>query len=161
MPGVAHWLATRPTRKEFERVIGQMQQDKVFEVLLACWDSAQTANEGDTAAWKVGLVVPLWKRKGDIKDGTWRAVTLLSVGAEAMARLAINRLARWSNTWLHESQTGFRTGRRVDDVQQVRAGLQKKWPGCWSDCLISKMLILEYVVRRCGGSLNWGAALQA
>ena len=36
-----------------------------------------------------------------------------------MARLITNRLTRWSNPWLHESQTGFRSGCGTDDVQQV------------------------------------------
>lgn len=70
--------------------------------------------------WKVGLVVPLWKRKGEkTEKNTWRGVTLLSVGTKVMARLITNRLARWANQWIHESQTGFRAGCGTDDVQQV------------------------------------------
>ena len=38
--------------------------------------------------WCIGLVVPLWKRKGQKKDkNTWRGITLLSVGTKLIARV--------------------------------------------------------------------------
>ena len=37
--------------------------------------------------WCIGLVVPLWKRKGNKKDkNTWRGITLLSVGSKLLAQ---------------------------------------------------------------------------
>ena len=46
--------------------------------------------------WCVGLVVPLWKRKGNKKDkSTWRGITLLSVGSKLLARVVASRLRSW------------------------------------------------------------------
>ena len=143
----ADWLARTPTIEEIERVIGQLQnrraagedgfmaeflkyggptiQKAVHSVIFKAWEWATNSGDNLEAAewpdeWKVGLVVPLWKRKGDKADrNTWRGITLLSVGTKVMARLITNRLTRWSNPWLHESQTGFRSGCGTDDVHQV------------------------------------------
>ena len=144
---MADWLALGPSHGEFERAVGQMQcgraagedgfiaeylkyggpgvQEVVFQVVKRTWEAAQASDEGLEAEnwpseWRVGLVVPLWKRKGDKRDkNTWRGVTLLSVGTKVMARILANRLARWCDPWLHEGQRGFRTGRGTDDAQQV------------------------------------------
>ena len=145
--GVAEWLARKPTIEEVERVIGQLQNRRaagedgfmaeflkyggspvcaaLHNIVTRAWELATQSGENLEAAewpqeWKVGLVVPLWKRKGEKTDkNTWRGVTLLSVGTKVMARLITNRLARWANQWIHESQTGFRAGCGTDDVQQV------------------------------------------
>ena len=68
----------------------------------------------------VGVVVPFWKNEGKREDkNTWRGITLLSVGSKLLARVVAERIQRWSEAWIHESQCGFRRGRGVDDVQQV------------------------------------------
>ena len=62
---------------------------------------------------KVGIVVPLWKKRSKRTDkNTWRGITLLSVGTRVVA----SRLATWAETYLHEAQCGFRRGRGVDEV---------------------------------------------
>ena len=111
--------------EEIERVIGQLQnrraagedgfmaeflkyggpaiQKAVHSVIFRAWEWATNSGDNLEAAewpeeWKVGLVVPLWKRKGDKADrNTWRGITLLSVGTKVMARLITNTLTRWSN----------------------------------------------------------------
>ena len=50
---------------------------------------------------------------------TYRGITLLSVGPQLLARIVATRLQQWTETWLHESQMGFRRGRSVDDALQV------------------------------------------
>ena len=71
-------------------------------------------------AWNRGLVVPLWKGKGLKSDkSTWRGITLLSVGSKLLARIVAQCTQRWSESWIHETQCGFRKGRSVDDVLQV------------------------------------------
>ena len=146
-PGqVATWLDTPPTGEEVERVIGQLSNRKaagedgfmaeflkyggadllqvMVTIVQKSWADAVRAPEGREAdnwpdEWKVGLVVPLWKHKGSREDkNTWCGVTL-SVGAKVMARLVANRLARWVDPWLHETQNGFRGGRGTDDANQV------------------------------------------
>ena len=70
--------------------------------------------------WFVGLVVPLWKRKGNKKDkNTWRGITLLSVGSKLLARVVATRLRWWFDGHLGLHQFGFRRGKSVDDALQV------------------------------------------
>ena len=62
--------------------------------------------------WCVGLVVPLWKRKGNKKDkNTWRGITLLSVGSKLIARVVATRLRSWFDGHLGLHQFGFRRGK--------------------------------------------------
>ena len=70
--------------------------------------------------WCVGLVVPLWKRKGSKKDkNTWRGITLLSVGSKLLARVAATRCRSWFDGHLGLHQFGSRRVRGVDDALQV------------------------------------------
>ena len=70
--------------------------------------------------WCVGLVVPLWKRKGNKKDkNTWRGITLLLVGSKLLARVVATRLGSWFDGYLGLRQFGFRRGKGVDDALQV------------------------------------------
>ena len=70
--------------------------------------------------WCTGLVVPLWKRKGNKKDkNTWRGITLLSVGSKLLARVVATRLRSWFDGHLGLHQFGFRRGKGVDDALQV------------------------------------------
>ena len=72
------------------------------------------------AEWCVGLVVPLWKKKGSKKvKGNWRGITLLSVGSKLIARVVATRLRSSFDGHLGHHQFGFRQGKGVDDALQV------------------------------------------
>ena len=144
---VAHWLDVEPSIVEMEMALGQMKlrkaagkdgvtvevlkyggeelKKRVFEVVQAMWRRAACAEEGHEAEdwpeeWKIGVTVPLWKKKGSRKDkNTWRGITLLSVGSKLLARVAARRAQQWSEGWLSEQQCGFRKGRGVDDCLTV------------------------------------------
>ena len=104
---------------------GNELRKTIVEIVQEAWKNAAQAEKGKQAetwpdAWKVGLMVPLWKRKGDKKDrNTWRGVTLLSVGSKILARIVAARLSKWSEGWISETQSGFRRGRGTDDALQV------------------------------------------
>ena len=89
------------------------------------WEKAATSEDGSEAdgwpeSWKLGLVVPLWKKKGSRRDkNTWRGITLLSVGSKLLARAVATRISTWSEDFLGEEQYGFRSGRSTDDALQV------------------------------------------
>ena len=65
----------------------------MYEIVKDMWRYACTAEEGEEAeywpeAWKKAIQIPLWKKKGCMKDkNTWRGVTLLSVGTKVLARV--------------------------------------------------------------------------
>ena len=140
----ADWLESVPTGAEMDKAISQMKnlkapgddkitadlikyggqklRAKIHQVVDRMWEKAAEAEEGMEAMdwpkkWKVGIVVPMWKRKGKMSDkNTWRGITLLSVGSKILARVVAARLSQWAEGGLHEAQCGFRRGRGVDDV---------------------------------------------
>ena len=70
--------------------------------------------------WCIGLVVPLWKRKGNKKDkNTWRGIALLSVGSKLLPQVVATRLRSWLDGHLGLHQLGFRRGKGVDDALQI------------------------------------------
>ena len=70
--------------------------------------------------WCIGLVVPLWKRKGNKNDkNTWHGLTLLSVGSKLLARVVGSRLRSWLDGHLGLRQFGSRKDNGVDDALQV------------------------------------------
>ena len=60
--------------------------------------------------WRTGLIVPIWKRKGDAQDpGKYRGVTLLSHIMKLLERILDKRLRE------RVEQPGFRKGRGTTD----------------------------------------------
>ena len=110
---------------EYLKFGGPMLTQEVFRVVTDCWTAAVEASDGQEPeswpqSWKVGITVPLWKRKGNRADrNTWRGITLLSVGSKVVARICAARLQRWCVKWLNSYQFGFRAGSGVDDIHQV------------------------------------------
>ncbi|CAE8616179.1 unnamed protein product, partial [Polarella glacialis] len=86
---------------EYLKYGGEVIRNKIIEMVQRMWRYtffAEDGHEADAwpAEWKIGLVVPLWKKKGERQDkNTWRGVTLLSVGTKLLARVVASRLARW------------------------------------------------------------------
>ena len=144
---ISKWLGAPPSNIEMDKCVGKMKlkkaagkdmfpveilkyggkklRDQVYEVVRTMWVKAGEADAGEEGVewpeeWKIGLVVPLWKRKNPRSNKTnWRGVTLLSVGSKLLARIVAMRIQAWTETWLHESNSGFRRGRGVDDALQV------------------------------------------
>ena len=95
------------------------------EQWLLLIDAAPGADVVWPSEWCIGLVVPLWKRKGNKKDkNTWRGITLLSVGSKLLARVVATRLRSWLDGHLGLHQFGFRRGKGVDDALQVARRLR-------------------------------------
>ena len=104
---------------------GEELRKRVHKVVQEMWTAAINSSAGSEAQdwppeWKLGIVVPLWKRKGQRTDkNTWRGITLLSVGSKLLARVVAARIQVWSEKFLKEEQNGFRRGRSVDDCLTV------------------------------------------
>ena len=63
--------------------------EQVVKVCREQWLLLTEAAPGEEVSWPAewctGLVIPLWKRKGNKKDkNTWRGITLLSVGSKLL-----------------------------------------------------------------------------
>ena len=110
---------------EFCKLGSPALRRQVHGLVRAAWAEACSALDGEEGAgwpevWNRGIVVPLWKKKGDRSNkNTWRGICLLSVGSKLLARVVAQRTQLWSDGWLSEEQAGFRKGRGVDDVLQV------------------------------------------
>ena len=60
----------------------------------------------------MGLIVPIWKRKGDVHDpGKYRGITLLSQVLTLLERVLDARIRRTVKGDFGEEQQGFRKGR--------------------------------------------------
>eukprot|EP00959_Pyramimonas_sp_CCMP1952_P197751 4135646-Pyramimonas_sp.AAC.1 len=81
---------------------GDAIRQRVFALVKQMWKLATEGEEGEEAAgwpdeWRSGIVVPLWKKKGNRADkNTWRGITLLSVGSKLLARVVASRVSQWS-----------------------------------------------------------------
>ena len=86
----------------------------------------------DATDWKeslkAGIVIPLYKRKGD-KDveGNYRGVCLLAMASRILARVLASRLREWAEEMklMDDDQSGFRKGRATADVSQIMFRIQE------------------------------------
>jgi len=63
--------------------------------------------------WIIGMIVPIYKMKGDIQDpSNYRGITLLSCMGKLFTSVLNKRITNFceTNEILHENQTGFRKG---------------------------------------------------
>ena len=117
---------------------GPLLWESVVRVCREQWRLLTEAAPGETVSWPsewcTGLVIPLWKKKGNRKDkNTWRGITLLSVGSKLLARVVATRLRSWFDGHLGFHQFGFRRGKGVDDVLQVTRRLVEEIAGSNDD----------------------------
>ena len=110
---------------KYLKMAGHKLLSRIFTIVQQCWRTASEVLDQEQAhewpaSWSTGIIIPLWKRKGDRHNKhTWRGITLLSVGSKIVARISALRLGRWTNVWLNPLQFGFRAGSGVDDIQQI------------------------------------------
>ena len=66
--------------------------------------------------WKRGLIVPIWKGKGDTQEcNNYRGVTLLSVPGKVFARVLLNRIRQLLLDHQRPEQSGFTPKRSTVD----------------------------------------------
>ena len=77
--------------------------------------------------WRMGLIVPIWKRKGDVHDpGKYRGITLLSQVLKLLERVLDARIRRRVECDFGEEQQGFMKGRGTADVMYVLRQMVEK-----------------------------------
>ena len=80
-------------------------------VLCSTWNTGIIPTD-----WKRGLVVPLWKGKGDREDcNNYRGVTLLSVPGKVFARIILDWVHHHLLEHQHPEQSGFTSERSTID----------------------------------------------
>ncbi|XP_018405647.1 PREDICTED: golgin subfamily A member 6-like protein 6 [Cyphomyrmex costatus] len=68
---------------------GEKVRKKLWEVIKRVWDG-----EGFPIKWRVGVVVPIWKRGDKKETGNYRGVTLTSTGYKVYANILNKRLVK-------------------------------------------------------------------
>ena len=76
----------------------------------------------------MGLIVPIWKRKGDVHDpGKYRGITLLSQILKLLERVLDARIRRRVEGDFGEEQQGFTRGRETaDGMYDLRQMVEKR-----------------------------------
>ncbi|KAG0730476.1 Transposon TX1 uncharacterized protein [Chionoecetes opilio] len=79
-------------------------------------------------AWKRGLVVPIWKGKGDRQDcNNYRGITLLSVPGKVLAHLLLTRIRSHLVKHQRPQQSGFTPGKSTTDrILALRALVERR-----------------------------------
>lgn len=77
--------------------------------------------------WRKGLILPFWKRKGDLHDcSNYRGITLLSIPGKLFCRILINRARPALMHHRRPQQAGFTPGRgTTDHISTVRLLIEK------------------------------------
>ena len=98
---------------------GDEIKQRVFKTVHEMWEKAASATEGKEGEawpehWKIGIVVPLWKKKGSREDkNTYRGITLFerrikitsTSGGREIANMARKMVTRKS-VWFQKRQRG-------------------------------------------------------
>jgi len=91
-------------------------------VLCSAWNTGIIPTD-----WKRGLVVPLWKGKGDHQDcNNYQRVTLLSVPCKVFARIIIERVRHHLLQHQRPEQSGFTPKRSTVDCILARQVLTER-----------------------------------
>ena len=138
-----HWLADTPTIEEVTKAISLLTNNKAAstdeitaEVLKAGGPiTAQAMHNLICIIWKDEVVPQEWidavlvpiPKKGDItKCDNWRGISILSVAGKVFTKLLDQRLAKFADSILSETQAGFRRGRGCIDMVFVTRQLAEK-----------------------------------
>ena len=80
------------------------------------------------AEWRRGVIVLIWKGKGDIHDpGRYRGITLLSQALKLIEGILDARVRHIMERKIGENQLGFRKGRGTDDgLFAIRQIIEKR-----------------------------------
>ncbi|KAG0723422.1 Transposon TX1 uncharacterized protein [Chionoecetes opilio] len=90
---------------------GEAMIHGLHAVLTAVWQSGTIPPD-----WKRGLVVPIWKGKGDRQDcNNYRGITLLSVPGKVLAHLLLTRIRSHLVKHQRPQQSGFTPGKSTTD----------------------------------------------
>ena len=104
-PGVCNISA------ELLKAGGEAMIRGLHAVLTAVWQTGTVPPD-----WKRGLVVPIWKGKGDRQDcNNYRGITLLSVPGKVLAHLLLMRIRSHLLKYQRPEQSGFTPGKSTTD----------------------------------------------
>ena len=116
-PGVCNVSA------ELLKAGGEAMIRGLHAVLTAVWQTGTVPPD-----WKRGLVVPIWKGKGDRQDcNNYRGITLLSVPGKVLAHLLLMRIRSHLLKYQRPQQSGFTPGKStIDRILALRVLVERR-----------------------------------
>ena len=92
-------------------------------LLCSIWSTGEIPTD-----WKRGLIVPIWKGKGDTREcNNYRGVTLLSVPGKVLARILLERIRPQLLAHQRPEQSGFTPKRStVDRILALRVLIERR-----------------------------------
>ena len=109
-------------RLEMLEMAGEVGVKWTGRLLNVCMQEGRIPKE-----WRMGLIVPIWKRKGDVHDpGKYRGITLLSQVLKLLERVLDARIRRRVEGDFGEEQQGYRKGRGTADGMYVLRQMVEK-----------------------------------
>ena len=110
-------------RLEMLEMAGDVGVKWTGRLLNVCMQEGRIPKE-----WRMGLIVPIWKRKGDVHDpGKYKGITLLSQVLKLLERVLDARIRRRVEGDFGEEQQGFRKGRgTADRMYALRQMVEKR-----------------------------------
>ena len=108
---------------EMIKLMGEVGIKWTARLLNKCMEEGQIPKE-----WRVGIIIPIWKKKGDVQDpGKYRGITLLSHVMKLLERILDHRIRVRVEPHIGEEQQGFRQGRgTIDGIFSIRQLTEKK-----------------------------------
>jgi len=95
--------------------------EKLHVLICKIWRDEKMPND-----WKVGLIVPLFKKGDKMKSENCRGITVLNVAYKILSSIILELLKEYSKEILGEHQCGIRPQRRtMDQIFIVRQILEK------------------------------------
>ena len=110
-------------RLEMLEMAGDVGVKWTGRLLNVCMQEGRIPKE-----YRMGLIVPIWKRKGDVHDpGKYRGITLLSQVLKLLERVLDARISKRVEGDFGEEQQGFRKGRgSADGMYVLRQMVEKR-----------------------------------
>ena len=109
-------------RLEMLEMAGDVGVKLTGRLLNVCMQEGRIPKE-----WRMGLIMPIWKMKGDVHDtGKYRGIPLLSQVLKRLERVLYARIRRRVEGEFGEEQQGFRKGRGTADGMYVLTQMVEK-----------------------------------
>ena len=128
-------------RLEMLEIAGEVGVKWTGRLLNVCMQEGRIPKK-----WRMGLIVPMWKRKGDVHDpGKYRGITLLSQVLKLLEMVLDARVTRRVEGDFGEEQQGFGKRRGTADgiyvlIQMVEKRLEVHAVWLWGSSTWRKRL---------------------
>jgi sorting nexin-29 len=122
----------------------QELKKRLYTLISEIWRQEKMPDD-----WKIGLIVPIFKKGDKMKCENYRGITLLNVAYKILSTIILEQLKEYLEEILGEYQSGFRPQRgTTDQIFVVRQILEK----CYAHDIDLHLLFIDF--KRAFDSIN-------